>query len=367
MFAAPESVPRNAGAQALCVIAHGFHALRQPVETRASRRKRLKRYGEAITSLRLCVAGQGQNDGVLAAIFAFCLYEARHHLYEELQVKSTNLRQMTVSSDTQDKTWRVHLDAFITLDQKRRLAKQMNAAADRSTTLMVQSSPHDGALLLRAATYELRSLAQAAETLFAGQSLPRKLDVRKVYAALLKICRNLRLLSSSRSTPGNDQELKSWALSLTSLNMLVQSAAFLDGTSEAKYLASHAAIRRQLRNAIERTCSEGRREAEAIRAPRLSSRTPDQHSFANALGATWSLCSVLASPAATPCDQADATETLTTIGELACIPRALGMVCLRQACKCRHRANTSCRCHPTRRLVQLSVRSTFFPDFLSWT
>lgn len=165
----------------------------------------------------------------------------------------------------------------------------------------------------------------------------------KIHAAQLKITRNLHLLNSFNKTGGHDRELESSALSLTSLKTLVRGAAFLDGTSEAQYLAAHDNIRRQLRKAMARTLRAAPFEAEAARASRLSSRAPHHYSFANALRAAWSLCSVLVSPAATASDRAYAIGTLTTIGELARIPRALGIVRPRQPCQSRYKADRSCR------------------------
>lgn len=215
---------------------------------------------------------------------------------------------MTVTSVSEDRTWIVHLNAWLSLRQERQVAGRERVRASWT---------------LRSACLELRNIALEMESFFHGQEVPRKLDVRKLYASVLRVRRNLRLLSVGPDSQGTDEYL---CLEVVSSTMLVKTASFLKSVGQAQYLHTHPQMSTTLLVAADQICSAGLALADALRTfEPLAVKGCSQQ----ALLTVWSLSSISSAPTISESQRASVFDLLQEIGELARIPQALGLVDLR--------------------------------------
>lgn len=235
---------------------------------------------------------------------------------------------MAVTTIYEDGTWKIHLDALLSLRKLRQCAAGSSdpvIARPRSEQNGgVGPSERSAPVLLTDATFDLRLLALEMEALFRPAKSPRKLAVRKVYAALLRIRRNLALMSQTAVDEPRYRDGYS-CLEVTSGSMLVTAGSLLDGSDAMQYLNAHQRLRSRLLRATDSifstACEDFRQGYPSSRIFGVASRGCRP----NLMQTIWSLSSIL-SASTTPEDSRTlALELLRSIGEKAFIPQAIGM------------------------------------------
>lgn len=217
-----------------------------------------------------------------------------------------------VTSTSDDRTWQLHLEAILP-SRRGQLTENTAIASTASATQ-----------LLRSICLGLRNLTLEMESLFARETRPRKIDVRKLYAVLLRLVRNLKLASHAVERP---YSALSQCLELTASIWQVRAASFLRGKSEAQYLETHPTMATNMQTAIDHLCLVATTALSAdYPLPGGTPTESDVHPFLpRTMLTTWMLACVLLSPLTPTAQLASASSSLTRLGQQAYLPQAAGL------------------------------------------
>lgn len=237
---------------------------------------------------------------------------------------------MTVTSIFDDKTWQIHLEALLSL-------QSISAPADKASDYMSNlNGPPDRTQLnrvLHATVVRLHRIAVDMEVFLEARRRPRKLDVQRCHASMIRVRRNLTLMSHVVGSKQGGTGPSSIVLSLTrngthscldliATLMLVRTGSFLASSSTMAYLDAHQDLRQSLLALTNFICSSGNDMINELRRVSAGHR----HSPSRALHTIWELCSVSISPTTSADQRFEVFDAMQAIGQLARIPQALGMV-----------------------------------------
>ena len=232
---------------------------------------------------------------------------------------------MTVTSVNEDRTWLIHLDAPLALQDSKRATNQRFACLPplgRSSGSSPDiSAVRDVPLIINSAIVQLRSIALEMESLFGPYHKPRQLDVRKTLTAIRKVRRNVDLVAALGPDPAHDVLCSALDLVLSVVHG--RNSSYLGRVSEEQYLAVDKVCCRKMESATDRVLSGGRHLAEALRTDKEVMADTNTIRRPTTLEVIWALRAVLLSPLITQDQRRSTQQQLMTIGERTRIPMAL--------------------------------------------
>lgn len=239
---------------------------------------------------------------------------------------------MTVTSLTEDRTWQIHLDALL------HLREQLNSAGSSVSFLPTADvvfnatgrplAQRTASSWLNATTLELRENALELESLFETKQPPRKLDIRKVHAALLRIRKDVTLLSAvveDQAVGDDGLAIDQQCLTLIVSTLMVRTTSFLEGKSEEQNLDAHPQLCKRISEITTGIVLSAQRLIQELSSYR-SLTTGPAGLIPRALKTVWALASVPWSPAQHAEHIDIALTLLSEIGQKAFIPQAFQWV-----------------------------------------
>jgi hypothetical protein len=319
----------------LDTVATCFDGLWDPFQSRETRRLMLQSYHNALHMLRVALLSDPHDHALITPTRSLAFYEVCCFASCRSYSLADQSSQMTVSSDWEDNTWRIHLDAYFAMlrqtsqaptdksressllqalqfvydNNKRQLSLNYPSKSDTETT----------ELLLDICKLRLSNIAQDLAGDFKRGPQPRKLDIRKLrlsvkhlYADVLSVC---RLISPSESR----LLIEHAAVQILAASLLIELGEYLHPAEALHSTREYAGLTSSISLAsvaIRKSVSD------------LLPRGDNLHisSIADAVSAMWPLTVVLAARNQEQAMQDWAGQVLYRVGQEARVPKALHLV-----------------------------------------
>ncbi|KAF2736015.1 hypothetical protein EJ04DRAFT_562785 [Polyplosphaeria fusca] len=299
-------------------------SLQQPAQTFAERRKLHQEYQSAIRQLREDLVLSPDAASSYCSTYMFALYE------------------MLVNLDSEDRTWQIHLDGFLTLLRQRpsscgtgQVAILMEALtrSDNSDTTEItlsnnlQDDLDKASLIIDIAKLRLKAVAHNLHHLVTATPYPRKLDIQKTRVSLKRVQRDIStvpslLLATLRpDSIALQNEYRTIVVVLAYL--LLQCGAKLQPTSSYEETREFQNLARVAREAVDGICAS---VACALAYPRERAfQRFDFRDCFTALSMIWPLTAALKGTGIDGERQEWIRGALWRIGEEGCVPKALSL------------------------------------------